>query len=364
MSLRIGIVGLPNVGKSTLFNALTQASAAVSNYPFTTIEKNVGVVAVPDPRLERLRAVLHPQETIPATLRFTDIAGLVKGASKGEGLGNKFLGHIREVDALVHVVRCFEDANVVHVDGSVDPLRDIGVVETELALADLDHVADLLDARRRKLRGGEQGLAALVDLLEHVREWVGTGKAVRTMPLSKEQRNELRALGLVSDKPVVYIANIHEDDPQRELWRERLAPATAGAPVLLLAVRFEAECMTLEPEDRELFMKEAGLHESGLAQLARAGVALLDLVTFYTIANEKLQAWHVPRGTTASRAAGSIHSDMEAGFIRAEVASLDALEAAGSWHALRGAGKLRSEGKDHPVQDGDVLHIHFKAPGH
>ncbi len=362
MALSVGIAGLPNVGKSTLLNALSDAHAEASNYPFCTIERNVGVAVVPDADLARLERILSPRETVPTTIRFVDIAGLVEGASEGEGLGNTFLGHLREVDAILHVVRCFEDDNVAHSTGAPDPVRDVAIVETELLLADLE-TAERALAKRRKaaLTAGKPGRGEL-EALERVRDELDRGVPVRELGLSDGERQALGDVRFLSDKPRLYLANTGEDDPAgRGPLVAALARAKGADSVLPVSVEIEEEISQLPVEDQADFLDSLGLEETALNLVVHACYRLLDLLTFYTIANDKLSAWQLRRGGTAAEAAGKIHSDMERGFIRAEVMALEDLILLGSPQALHDKGLVRTVGRDHPVEDGDVLYIRFKA---
>jgi GTP-binding protein YchF len=366
MSLRVGIVGLPNVGKSTLLNALTKAGAEASNYPFTTIDKNIGVALVPDPRLNLLAQKLQPQEVDPATVEFVDIAGLVKGASHGEGLGNKFLGHIREVDALAQVVRCFEDENVAHVHGKVEPGADIGIVEAELLLADLDRVERFAEKIRKQAKAKPDDFRHALELLDSVAERLKAGQPARGWPNelqdSMAHEEHLADLNLLTGKPVLVVANVAEDDVDGEPWVGAIRDIlTAGEEVIPIPVKLEAEVAELSPEEAEEFLKELGMGERGLDRLVRASARLLNLITFYTIANEKLRAWHILKGTRAVDAAGKIHTDMAKGFIRVEVMGFSDLMEHGSRAELHHHGLIRTEGKDYEVQDGDVCQVLFKA---
>ncbi|MDM7913709.1 MAG: redox-regulated ATPase YchF [Candidatus Eisenbacteria bacterium] len=361
MSLQMGIVGLPNVGKSTLLNALTRAHAEASNYPFCTIDKNVGAASIDDPLLERLAARLHPKEVLPASIQFVDIAGLVRGASKGEGLGNQFLGHVREVDALVHVVRCFDDGSIVHVEGSIDPVRDVELVETELLLADLDAV----ERHRRKVehaaKGNPKKAAADLDALERLAEDLKRATPLRHRSLEAEEAEKVRELSLLSAKPVVFLANVSEDDPRGEGPAvRRLRERVHGEPILPLAIRIEEEMAQLDEPDRLAFLADLGLPAKGLDRLLEISRELLDLITFYTSAHEKLQAWLLPRGTKAPRAAGRIHTDMEKGFIRVEVFQPDDLETFGTRAELHKHGRLRVEGREYEIRDRDICHFLFQ----
>ncbi len=360
MSLSLGIIGMPNVGKSTLLNALTHAHAEASNYPFCTIEKNVGVVAIDDANLAALAAALEPQEVTPATIEFVDIAGLVRGASRGEGLGNKFLGHIRNVDAVVHVVRCFADENVAHVDGRVDPVADLEVVEAELLLADLEGLERIRDREEKQAKANPKEAAVTLERVAALATAVKRGVPLRRLALDGTQREWAREYGLLSIKPAVIVANVEESDPSGAAWVEQLR-ATAGAEtaVLPISVKIEEELSQLDPAERETFARDLGLEGSGLQRLVRVGRELLHLITFYTIAHEKLRAWLIPHGTPAPQAAGKIHSDMERGFIRMEVMTVaDVLEHR-SRAALHKHGLIRTEGREYIVQEGDICQILF-----
>lgn len=365
MSLKAGIVGLPNVGKSTLFNAITKAGAEAANYPFCTIDPNVGVVEVPDQRLQALADIVHPQKIVPTTFEFVDIAGLVRGASKGEGLGNQFLAHIREVDAIVHVVRCFEDAGVTHVAGRVDPSSDIETVDLELIFADMDTVARRLDRARKQSKSGDAKPKEEAALLERIAQELEKGIPVRRLALRDEERDLLRDLHLLTDKPVLYAANLAESEivsPDGERLRTVREIARAqGAMVVPISAQVEAELAELDPGDKEVFLQELGLTESGLDRLVRAAYDLLGLITYFTAGPQEVRAWTIRRGTRAPQAAGVIHTDFERGFIRAEVVGCEDLLRAGGTPAAREAGKLRLEGKEYVVNDGDVMHFRFNV---
>jgi len=362
LSLNVGIVGLPNAGKSTLFNAMTQAGAAVGNYPFTTIEPNTGVVPVPDDRLDRLAALFQPPKVIPATVTFTDIAGLVRGASRGEGLGNRFLGHIREADATALVVRAFEDPDVTHVEGGVDPVRDIDVLELELQLADLDTITRRLERTERTSRLQKDKEPELIALLQRVQAHLDQGRPVRTMSLSAEERIALRELWLLTGKPLVVIVNVDEQSASKPVAPAIVERAAqAGGDAIAVSARIENELAELDPGDRIAFLRDLGLEEPGLHRVARTAYRLLQLITFFTAGDTEVRAWTLREGETALDAAASIHTDLARGFIRAEVTGAEELLEAGSYAVVRERGRQRLEGRDYVMHDGDVIHVRFNV---
>ncbi len=356
----MGIVGLPNVGKSTIFNALTSAKAEAANYPFCTIEPNTGIVRVPDHRLADIAQYIKPQKLVPTTMEFVDIAGLVKGASQGEGLGNQFLGHIRETQAIAHVVRCFDDSDVVHVDGSLDPLRDIATIDTELMLADLATVEKRFTQVKKASKGGTDKRAAqVIGVLEPVKEALEAGKPVRALRLSREERALIADFHLITEKPVLYIANVDETGCPAVLERLQQYAASEGSQVVALCGKIESELAELELEERQAFLQDLGIAEPGLARVIRAGYELLGFATYFTAGETEVRAWTIEKGWKAPAAAGVIHTDFERGFIRAEVYHYDDLMRYKSEQAIRDAGALRVEGKEYVVKDGDIMHFRF-----
>ena len=363
MGFKCGIVGLPNVGKSTLFNALTETAAAqAANYPFCTIEPNVGEVAVPDPRLDKLAVFGKSEKIVPTRLTFVDIAGLVRGASKGEGLGNQFLANIREVDAIAHVVRCFEDSDITHVEGKIDPVADIETIETELMLADLDSLERRVDALEKKARGNDREAKETLDLVQRSLALLREGQPARLIERKPEEDKTFAMLGLLTAKPVLYVCNVEESAAATGNAFSAKVEARAkeeGAVAVVISAKIESEIAVLSKEERVEYLEAVGLQEAGLDRLIRAGYALLDLVTYFTVGPKEARAWTIPRGTKAPQAAGVIHTDFERGFIRSETIAYDDYIALSGEAGARDAGKLRLEGKDYVVSDGDVLHFRF-----
>lgn len=364
--MKIGIVGLPNVGKSTLFNAITKAGAESANYPFCTIEPNVGMVCVPDKRIEELGKMYETQKTTYATIEFVDIAGLVKGASKGEGLGNKFLSHIRETDAIAHVVRCFEDDNIVHVNGKIDPIGDIETISLELVFADIETLEKRMDRVGKMTKSGDKKAIAEMELLRRLKAHLEEGKPVRTFEMTDEERDTLKDAFFLTDKKVIYVANVNESqlptiDTDPNVQKVREYAKAEGAEVIALCAKLEEELSELDDEDKEMMMQDYGIEESGLDQLIKASYSLLGLISFLTSGKDECRAWTIKKGTKAPQAAGKIHTDFERGFIKAEVVSYDDLMKYGSYNATREKGLVRLEGKDYVVKDGDIILFRFNV---
>ena len=363
--MKMGIVGLPNVGKSTMFNAITKAGAECANYPFCTIEPNVGVVAVPDERLQKLAEIYHPQKVTPAVIEFVDIAGLVKGARHGEGLGNKFLSHIREVDSIVEVVRCFEDTNIVHVDGSIDPIRDIETINLELVFADLETIEKKIDSVKKKIKADKKYIQEL-ELLEKMKEWLLQGKPARTIELNEEEKEMLKDAFLLTMKPILYIANVSEEqltnvEHDENVKKVKEYAKQEKAAVIPLCVKIEEELASLDGEDQKEMLEALGLEESGLDKVIKISYDLLGLMSFLTAGEPEVRAWTIKKGTKAPQAAGKIHSDIERGFIRAEIISYNDLIKEGSATAVKEKGLMRLEGKEYVMQDGDIVLFRFNV---
>ncbi len=365
MALKCGIVGLPNVGKSTLFNCLSNAKAQSANFPFCTIEPNVGTISVPDPRLEKLESIVKPERVLPTTMEIVDIAGLVKGASKGEGLGNQFLANIRETDAIIHVVRCFDDGNIIHVDGSVNPIRDKEVIDIELQLKDLDTVEKRITAISRNIKSGDKDVLKENDIAQRIKTHLEEGKSVRSMDLDEKECEIANKFQLITSKPVLYICNVDESSVKNgnayvDQLRENVKDE--GAEVLVIGAKIESDITELETyEERQMFLEELGLEEPGVNRLIRSAYSLLKLDTYFTAGVKEVRAWTITKGMTAPQAAGVIHSDFEKGFIRAEVMKYEDFTTLGSEAAVKEAGKFKVEGKEYIVQDGDIMHFRFNV---
>jgi len=365
MSLKCGIVGLPNVGKSTLFNCLSNAKAQSANFPFCTIEPNIGMISVPDPRLEKLENLVHPQRVVPTTIEIVDIAGLVKGASKGEGLGNQFLANIRETDAIIHVLRCFDDPNVIHVDGSVDPIRDKEIIDTELQLKDLETIDKKVNSLQRSLKSGDKEAQKEYELAQRIKTALESGQSVRSVDFLDDEKEQIKRFQLITSKPVLYVCNVDEASVKSgNQYVESVIQAVKAedSAVLIVGAQIESDINELETyEERQLFLDELGLEEPGVNRLIRSAYSLLNLQTYFTVGVKEVRAWTFPQGATAPQAAGVIHSDFEKGFIRAEVMKYEDFVSLGSEQAVKEAGKFKVEGKEYVVQDGDLMHFRFNV---
>lgn len=364
--MKLGIVGLPNVGKSTLFNAITKAGAESANYPFCTIDPNIGIVSVPDERLDKLAEMYNPKKVVNTAIEFLDIAGLVKGASKGEGLGNKFLSHIREVDSIIHVVRCFEDTNIVHVDGSIGPARDIETINLELIFADLEMLEKRIDKAKKQAKSGDKKFQNELELLDNIRKHLESNQPVRSMIVDEEEKKYIEQLFLLTSKPLLYCANVAENDiknPEDNPFVNELISCAnkEQADVMIICAQIEEEIAQLEDEEKDMFLSEMGLNESGLDRLIKASYKLLGLISFLTAGEPEVRAWTIKKGTKAPQAAGKIHSDFERGFIRAEIVAYNDLIKAGSYNAAKEQGLVRSEGKEYVMKDGDVTLFRFNV---
>jgi GTP-binding protein YchF len=365
MALKCGIVGLPNVGKSTLFNCLSNAKAQSANFPFCTIEPNVGTISVPDPRLEKLETIVNPERVVPTTMEIVDIAGLVKGASKGEGLGNQFLANIRETDAIIHVLRCFEDGNIIHVDGSVDPIRDKEVIDLELQLKDLESIEKKIQSLVRNLKSGDKEVVKENDLAERIKAHLEKGLSVRSLEMDENEKEMVKRFHLITSKPVLYLCNVDEASVKtgnEYVERVKEHVKDEDAEVLVIGAKIEADIMELETyEERQMFLEELGLEEPGVNRLIRSAYSLLNLYTYFTAGVKEVRAWTITKGMTAPQAAGVIHSDFEKGFIRAEVMKYNDYTTYGSESAVKDAGKFKVEGKEYVVEDGDIMHFRFNV---